>query len=125
MNKWAIDTPALCLDAGALERNIARMAAFFDGRPAALRPHTKTHKCPTIAWMQLRAGAIGVTCAKLSEAEVMARAGIRDILIANQIVGGKIPEGIVPLCLIAVGRPGESKEARTQYDPQRVHRERW
>ena len=90
MNKWEIDTPALCLDGGALERNIARMGAFFRDRPAALRPHAKTHKCPTIAWMQLRAGAIGVTCAKLGEAEVMARAGIRDILIANQIVGGKI-----------------------------------
>lgn len=91
MNKWDIDTPALCLDLCALERNIARMAAFFDGRPAALRPHTKTHKCPTIAWMQLRAGAIGVTCAKLGEAEAMARAGIRDILVANQIIGSKIP----------------------------------
>lgn len=87
LSKWDLDTPALCLDAGALERNIARMAAFFADRPAALRPHTKTHKCPTIAWMQIRAGAIGVTCAKLAEAEVMARAGIRDILIANQIVG--------------------------------------
>jgi D-serine deaminase-like pyridoxal phosphate-dependent protein len=91
MSKWEIDTPALCLELGALERNIARMAAFFRDRPAALRPHTKTHKCPTIAWMQLRAGAIGLTCAKLGEAEAMARAGIRDILIANQIIGPKIP----------------------------------
>ena len=91
MCKDGIDTPALCLDANALERNIDRMAAFFGARPAALRPHCKTHKCPTIAWMQLRAGAIGVTCAKLDEAEAMARAGIRDILIANQIIGPKIP----------------------------------
>ncbi len=97
MSNWAgvttleIDTPALCLDADALEHNIERMAAFFQQRPAALRPHCKTHKCPTIAWMQLRAGAIGITCAKLGEAEVMAQAGIRDILIANQIVGPKIP----------------------------------
>jgi len=86
-SKWELDTPALCLDAAALERNIHRMAECLHDRPAALRPHTKTHKCPTIAWMQQRAGAIGVTCAKLSEAEVMARAGIQDILIANQVVG--------------------------------------
>jgi D-serine deaminase-like pyridoxal phosphate-dependent protein len=88
--KWALDTPVLCLDRPALERNIQHMTDFLAERPARVRPHTKTHKCPTIAWMQLRAGAIGVTCAKLSEAEVMARAGIRDILIANQVVGAKM-----------------------------------
>jgi len=82
-----IDTPALLLDLDRLEANIARMAAFFADRPAALRPHTKTHKCPIIAHKQIEIGAIGVTCAKLDEAEVMALAGIRDILIANQIVG--------------------------------------
>ena len=85
--KWQLDTPALCLDLDLLEANVRRMAAFFADKPAALRPHTKTHKCPTIAWMQIEAGAIGVTCAKVGEAEVMARAGIRDILIANQVVG--------------------------------------
>ena len=73
INKWELDTPALCLDADRLERNIARMSDYLRDKPVALRPHTKTHKCPTIAWMQLRAGAIGVTCAKLGEAEVMAR----------------------------------------------------
>ncbi len=85
--KQDLDTPVLCLDAEALERNIARMAAFLADKPAGLRPHAKTHKCPTIAWMQLRAGAIGVTCAKVGEAEVMAQAGIEDILIANQVIG--------------------------------------
>jgi D-serine deaminase-like pyridoxal phosphate-dependent protein len=89
LRKCELDTPALCLDAAALERNIARMARFFRDRPAKLRPHCKTHKCPTIAWMQLRAGAIGITCAKLSEAEVMAQAGIQDLLIANQVVGAR------------------------------------
>ena len=64
--------------------------AFRDS-PVRLRPHAKTHKCPTLARMQLAAGAIGITCAKLGEAEVMAAAGIKDILIANQIIGaGKI-----------------------------------
>ena len=85
--KGDLDTPALCLDATALEHNIAHMAAYFQSRPAGLRPHSKTHKCPTIAWMQLKAGAIGITCAKLGEAEVMARAGIAEMLIANQVVG--------------------------------------
>jgi D-serine deaminase-like pyridoxal phosphate-dependent protein len=86
-SKWHLDTPALCLDIAALEQNIQRMSAFLATRPAKLRPHSKTHKSPAIAWLQLRAGAIGITCAKLGEAEVMARAGIRDLLIANQIVG--------------------------------------
>ncbi|MFH1086121.1 MAG: DSD1 family PLP-dependent enzyme, partial [Chloroflexota bacterium] len=86
-NKFELDTPALCLDAARLERNIAKMASFFEGRPARLRPHSKTHKCPTIAWMQMRSGAIGITCAKLGEAEVMAQAGLRDLLIANQVLG--------------------------------------
>lgn len=85
--KWQLDTPALCLDADKLERNIARMADFFRDKPAKPRPHAKTHKCPAIAWMQLRAGAIGITCAKLGEAEVMAQAGIQDLLIANQVLG--------------------------------------
>jgi len=80
-------TPCLCLDIERLESNIRMMSDYLAQGGTRIRPHSKTHKCPTIAWMQLRAGAIGITCAKLSEAEVMARAGIRDILIANQIVG--------------------------------------
>lgn len=82
-----LDTPALLVDLEAFEHNLATMAAFFAGRPAGLRPHAKTHKCPEIARRQLAAGAVGVTCAKLAEAEVMAAAGIDDILIANQMVG--------------------------------------
>ena len=97
MSKWELDTPALCLNAAALERNIRRMGDYFRDRPAALRPHCKTHKCPVIAWMQQRAGAIGITCAKVSEAEVMAQAGIHDILIANQVVGSRKIERLVNL----------------------------
>lgn len=81
------DTPALLLDIDALKANIDTMAAFFAGRPCGLRPHFKSHKCTMIARMQIEAGAVGVTCAKLGEAEVIADAGISDILIANQIVG--------------------------------------
>jgi D-serine deaminase-like pyridoxal phosphate-dependent protein len=82
-----LDTPALLLDLAAFEGNVARMAAFFADKPASIRPHSKTHKCPQIAWRQLEAGAIGITCAKVSEAEVMADAGVRDILVANQVAG--------------------------------------
>ena len=82
-----IDTPALVIDLDLLESNIARMADFFSDIKANLRPHTKTHKTPILAHKQIEAGAQGVTCAKLGEAEVMAAAGIRDILVANQVVG--------------------------------------
>jgi len=86
-NKHDLDTPSLLIDLDAMERNIQRMADYFRERPAALRPHTKTHKIPQVAHMQIRAGAIGVTCQKLGEAEVFARAGIGNILISNQIAG--------------------------------------
>src|SRR5262245_61945935 len=82
-----IDTPALILDIGAAERNIERMAKHFAGRSARLRPHVKTHKTPRLAHKQLAAGAIGVTCAKLGEAEVMAAAGIHEILLSSEIAG--------------------------------------
>jgi D-serine deaminase-like pyridoxal phosphate-dependent protein len=91
MNLADIDTPALCLDIEVVEANIKRMADYFADSPVRLRPHSKTHKSPTLAHMQLVAGAIGITCAKLGEAEVMVAAGVKDVLIANQIVGpGKI-----------------------------------
>ena len=85
--KEEIDTPALLIDLDIMESNIQKMADFFSTVNADLRPHTKTHKTPIIAHKQIEAGAIGVTCAKLGEAEAMVHAGIRDILIANQIVG--------------------------------------
>ncbi len=84
----AVDTPALLLDLDVAEANLAKMAAFFKNRPAKLRPHFKSHKCTTLARRQVAAGcAVGITCAKLGEAEVLADAGVSDILIANQIVG--------------------------------------
>jgi D-serine deaminase-like pyridoxal phosphate-dependent protein len=85
--KETLDTPALVVDLAAMERNIARMAETFRGAGVNWRPHTKGQKVPAIAHRLLRAGAIGVTCAKVSEAEVMAAAGITDILIANEIIG--------------------------------------
>ncbi len=86
-----LDTPVLLLDRAASDRNVAQLAAFFRGRPAQLRPHFKNHKCVTLARRQLAAGAVGMTCAKLSEAEVLVDQGVRDVLIANQVVGsGKV-----------------------------------
>ena len=83
-----IDTPALLIDVPVMEDNIDRMAAFCRGGQAALRPHIKTHKCPELARRQLAAGAIGLTCAKVGEAEAMVAAGIdADFLIANEVVG--------------------------------------
>ncbi|MGD0258477.1 MAG: DSD1 family PLP-dependent enzyme [Verrucomicrobiota bacterium] len=93
-----VDTPALLLDAGALNANIQRMAAFFAPRPCRLRPHFKSHKCTAIAKLQMKAGAVGITCAKLGEAEVVAEAGIRNILIANQIVGPLKIRRLIELC---------------------------
>ncbi|MBV9602922.1 MAG: DSD1 family PLP-dependent enzyme [Chloroflexi bacterium] len=86
-SKLEIDTPALVLDLGVMERNIDRMASTFRAAGVGWRPHTKAIKTPAIAHKLLQAGALGVTCAKVGEAEVMAAAGIRDILIANQVVG--------------------------------------
>lgn len=87
MHKTEVDTPALLLDIEVAERNIERMAKFFEDRKCNLRPHCKTHKSPLIAKKQIEAGAIGITCATIEEAELMAREGIKNILIANQIIG--------------------------------------
>ncbi|ACB85504.1 DSD1 family PLP-dependent enzyme [Natranaerobius thermophilus] len=86
-----LPTPALLLDMSNLEYNINLLADFFRDKPCDIRPHMKGHKNLTIAHMQIDRGAIGVTCAKTSEAEVMVNGGIKDILIANQVIeSGKI-----------------------------------
>jgi len=82
-----LDTPALWVDLFALEANIRRLAGDCRAAGVGWRPHVKGIKVPAIAHLALAAGAIGVTCAKVGEAEAMAAAGIRDLLIANQVVG--------------------------------------
>ena len=83
----AVPTPALMVDADGLEANLRRLADYFADRPAKLRPHFKSHKCVTLARRQLDAGsAVGITCAKLSEAEALVAGGVADVLIANQVV---------------------------------------
>ena len=83
----AIDTPALLIDLDGLEANIAAMAALCAGKPQRLRPHAKTHKSPIIAAMQRQAGAVGICCAKISEAEALAGGRIDDVLITTPLVG--------------------------------------
>src|SRR5438045_8816506 len=83
----ALDTPALPVDLDVMEANMARIVPGCRTHGGGCRRRAKGHKPLEIARMQLAAGAIGITCAKVGEAEVMAAAGIRDILIANQIVG--------------------------------------
>jgi D-serine deaminase-like pyridoxal phosphate-dependent protein len=83
----APDTPEIVLDLDVVRANVDRAAATAREQGVAVRPHTKTHKLPRIAHMQLEAGAIGVQVAKLGEAEVMADAGIGDILVGYPIVG--------------------------------------
>ncbi|MFM9883851.1 MAG: DSD1 family PLP-dependent enzyme [Burkholderiales bacterium] len=82
-----IDTPALIVDLDAFEHNLNKMAAFAKSAGVRLRPHAKTHKCPTIAQKQIAAGAVGQCCQKVSEAEALVRGGVRDVLVSNQVVG--------------------------------------
>lgn len=97
MKKWEIQTPALVVDIGKLTANIDKMAERVRKAGLTLRPHVKTHKTPIIAHMQMKAGATGITCSKLGEAEVMAAAGIQDIFIAYPIVGQEKIERLLNL----------------------------
>ena len=92
-----LDTPALCIDLDALEANIAQAAGVCREHGVAWRPHAKSHKSPDIARRLMEAGAIGLTCAKLGEAEVFAAAGVSDLLVANLIAGRRKVERLVEL----------------------------
>jgi D-serine deaminase-like pyridoxal phosphate-dependent protein len=87
-----LETPVVTVDLDRVERNIASMQSYCDEHGLALRPHVKTHKLPEIAQMQVRAGARGITCQKLGEAEAMADAGLDDILISFPLVGRRKAE---------------------------------
>lgn len=100
-NKADIDTPALCIDLDAMESNIEKLVAGCRVYGVGWRPHAKCHKSAAIGRKLVAAGAIGLTCAKLGEAEVMAAAGIRDLLIANLIVGPAKVARLVALRRIA------------------------
>lgn len=91
MHYSELDTPCVVIDENRLENNIARFHQFASSLNIGVRPHIKTHKLPFVARKQLKAGATGITCQKLSEAEVFAASGFDDILISYNLVGaGKL-----------------------------------
>lgn len=83
----SVDTPALLIDLDAFDRNVARLAQALAGTTVRARPHAKSHKCPVIALRQMAAGAVGVCCQKVGEAEAMVHGGVSNVLVSNQIVG--------------------------------------
>src|SRR3979490_2199916 len=82
----AVETPALVVDLAAFDTNLDLMANAVRGSGLALRPHAKSHKCPDIAKRQIAHGAVGICCQKVDEAAAFVEAGIRDVLITNEIV---------------------------------------
>jgi D-serine deaminase-like pyridoxal phosphate-dependent protein len=97
MDKWEIDTPALLLDMDIMESNISEMAQFIRTTTAALRPHIKNHMSPLIAHKQIDAGAVGICCQTIREAEIMAYSGVQDILLTNEIIGSSKIERLLNL----------------------------
>lgn len=92
-----LPTPALLLDLDIMERNLSRMADFFRKTPAKLRPHFKAHEVVALAHRQIAAGAIGLTCARLEQAEMLVEQGFENILIANEIAGTRRLQHFVEL----------------------------
>ena len=89
MNVYELSTPALVVDLDVVERNLEQMAKLCRDQGVRLRPHTKTHKTPEVGRMQVQRGAIGLTVAKIGEAEVMAEAGLDEILVAYPVLGAE------------------------------------
>src|SRR2546427_12598472 len=81
-----IDTPVVTIDLAVMEQNIARLQNYLSLHGLRNRPHIKTHKLPAVARMQVAAGAAGITCQKLGEAEVMAEGGLDDILLTDNVL---------------------------------------
>jgi 3-hydroxy-D-aspartate aldolase len=96
-SRRSLNTPALVLDLDMLDRNIAEMAAFAKAHNVKLRPHSKTHKSADIARRQIKAGALGVCCAKLGEAEALAEGGIDSLHITSPVVTPQAVERLIAL----------------------------
>lgn len=101
-SRFRLPTPALVLDESALDANIARMAERTRGR-AALRPHAKTHKCAWIARKQIAAGAAGICCAKIGEAEALSAAGVRGILLTSPGADPVMPKRLCDVAALDAG----------------------
>ena len=111
-------TPALLVNLDGLERNLARMASFFRDKPAKLRPHFKAHQVLELACRQIQAGAPGLTCARLCQAEALVDHGVRDVLIANEIAGRNAIEHFADLSrrtpvIVAVDNPSVVSDMAT------------
>src|SRR5206468_12937458 len=87
MHVSELDTPALVIDLDIFERNLCRVAEYSKANDLRLRPHTKTHKVPAVGKRQLESGAVGLTVAKVGEAEVMLGSGTPDLLVAYPVIG--------------------------------------
>ena len=127
-SRKSLNTPVLLIDLDAFERNVAAMAAFATAHRLRLRPHAKTHKCAEIARRQVDAGAVGVCCAKLGEAEEIAAGGIASILITSPVVSPQAIQRLITLnekiadLQVAVDNPAnaEALAAATTGKPLKV-----
>jgi len=119
-----VDTPALIVDLDAFERNLRALPDKIAGKPVQLRPHSKTHKSPIIALKQMALGAAGVCCQKVSEAEVLVAGGVRDILVANEVVGSiklnrlaaLARHASIAVCVDDAGNIADLEDAAVQFD---------
>lgn len=109
-----IETPALVVDLDAFDRNVEKMAGFGRESGMRIRPHAKTHKCPSIARRQLAAGAVGQCCQKVGEAEALVRGGVGDVLVTNEVIGAQKLRRLAALATEA--RIGLCFDAREQVD---------
>jgi D-serine deaminase-like pyridoxal phosphate-dependent protein len=96
-SRRSLNTPALVLDLEMLDRNIAEMANFARAHNVKLRPHSKTHKSADIAKRQIKAGALGVCCAKLGEAEALAEGGVESVHITSPVVTPQAIDRLIKL----------------------------
>src|SRR5260221_6342517 len=108
-----LPSPALIVDLGRFEANVAAADDWFSGTGKKIRPHVKTHRTPALALRQLTSAAAGLTCATVGEAEAMVQAGASAILIANEVVGsgklGRLPALAHPAARCGAARsPGSA-----------------
>ena len=119
MAEQDLETPVLVVDVEAMQRNLDRMMGILAGSKVRLRPHLKTAKSPALAWKMIDAGAVGICCAKISEAEVMANAGIPDILLTSEVAGAGKFERLVAL---AKRLPGFKAVVDSEYAIEAISR---
>jgi D-serine deaminase-like pyridoxal phosphate-dependent protein len=97
LRKSELDTPFIAADIETVKGNIARMQALANSHGKKLRPHSKTHKLPSVALWQVEAGAVGICVQKTSEAEVMVKGGVRDVFVSNEVIGSQKTDRLADL----------------------------